>query len=244
MAARAAIVTGASSGIGFAIARLLAEEGHGLTVTARRAEKLAAAADELRAGGAEIHHVAADLNDEDEVKRVVAGHRERCGRLDVLVNNAAAGVAQPIPEIDSRWMDLQIGLNLRSTIVFYRECIPMLARAAGEHGSALVVNTSSITGKLGEPLLSVYAATKAGVIAFTRSANAELGASGIKSTALCPEFVDTPMATWTKLPSREMIQPADLAEVVRMLLRLSPACLVPEIVLDRVGRYTGLPTRA
>src|SRR3954464_14194025 len=92
MAAAAAIVTGASSGIGLAIAQMLAEEGHALTVAGRRPEKLAAAAEPLREGGAEVNVVAGSLADETVIQEVVRSHRERYGRLDVLVNNAGVGV--------------------------------------------------------------------------------------------------------------------------------------------------------
>ncbi|MEA2493983.1 MAG: hypothetical protein QOJ29_1894, partial [Thermoleophilaceae bacterium] len=88
MADRAAIVTGASSGIGLAIARMLGAEGYGLTMAARRPEKLEEAAQGLRDEGFDVEHVAGNLGDEEVVKQVVAAHRDRFGRLDVLINNA------------------------------------------------------------------------------------------------------------------------------------------------------------
>ena len=91
---RAAIVTGASSGIGLAIAHLLGEEGHALTIAARRPEKLEAAAEELRGAGHEVEAVAANMASEEEIQQVVARHRERFGRLDVLVNNAGVGIGR------------------------------------------------------------------------------------------------------------------------------------------------------
>src|SRR5580692_4080066 len=87
-AQRAAIVTGASSGIGLAIARVLGEEGHGVTMVARRADKLEAAVAGLAGEGFDVHAVAANVSEEDEIQNVVAAHRERYSRLDVLVNNA------------------------------------------------------------------------------------------------------------------------------------------------------------
>jgi short-subunit dehydrogenase len=98
MADRAALVTGASSGIGLAIAHMLGEEGHGLTVAARRPEKLADAAQELRDAGSEVEEVPANLTSEEEIQNVVARHRERFGRLDVLVNNAGVGIGAPVAE--------------------------------------------------------------------------------------------------------------------------------------------------
>jgi NAD(P)-dependent dehydrogenase (short-subunit alcohol dehydrogenase family) len=198
-AERAAIVTGASSGIGLAIARVLCEEEFGVTMAAE--------------------------------------HRARYGRLDVLVNNAGVGVGQSVGDIETKRLDMQLDINLRSIVLFYRECVALLREAAGEHKNALVVNTSSISGKRGEAWLSVYSATKHGVVGWTEAMNKELGAEGIKSTALCPAFVDTPMTDFVKehVPAEDMIRPEDIAEAVRYLLRVSPACVVPEMMFVRPG---------
>jgi short-subunit dehydrogenase len=116
--------------------------------------------------------------------------------------------------------------------------------AAAEHRNALVVNTSSISGKSGEPWLSVYSATKAAVVGFTQAMNKELGQEGIKSTALCPAFVDTPMTDFVKqtVAADQMIRPTDVSEAVRMLLRLTPGCVIPEIIFQAPGGTAeGLP---
>jgi NAD(P)-dependent dehydrogenase (short-subunit alcohol dehydrogenase family) len=238
MAERAAIVTGGSSGIGLAIARMLVEEGYGVTVAARRPDKLAEAAKELAAGGGEVHQVAGNMAAEELVSQVVSEHRERFGRLDVLVNNAGVGVGAPVADIETKRLDLQLAVNLRSVILFYREAAGLLRAAGAEHRNALVVNTSSISGKSGEPWLSVYSATKAAVVGFTESMNKELGQDGIKSTALCPAFVDTPMTDFIKqsVAAEKMIQVTDVSEAVRMLLRLSPGCVIPEIIFQGPGR--------
>jgi NAD(P)-dependent dehydrogenase (short-subunit alcohol dehydrogenase family) len=114
----------------------------------------------------------------------------------------------------------------------------MLRAAGKEHGNALVVNTASIAGKSGQPWLSVYAATKFGVVGFTQGMNKELGGEGIKSCALCPGFVNTAMTDFLEgaVERDEMIQPEDIAETVRCLLRLSPACVIPEIIYQRPGQ--------
>jgi NAD(P)-dependent dehydrogenase (short-subunit alcohol dehydrogenase family) len=234
---RAALVTGASSGIGLAIADLLGQEGYGLTVAARRPDKLSAAAEELRGKGYEIEEVAANLTAEEDVQRVVAAHRERFGRLDVLVNSAGVGVGAPLAEHQTKRVDMQLDLNLRAIILFYRECAELLQAAGAEHRNALVVNLSSIAGKGGAGWLSVYAATKAAVIGWTQSMNKELASAGIKSVALCPGFVDTPMTEFIReqVKPEEMIRPEDIAEAVRFILRTSPNCVVPEIVFQRPG---------
>jgi NAD(P)-dependent dehydrogenase (short-subunit alcohol dehydrogenase family) len=236
-AERAAIVTGASSGIGLAIARVLGEEEFGITMAARRPDKLDAAVAALAADGFDVQAVAANVSDEAEIQKVVAAHRERYGRLDVLVNNAGVGVGQAVADIETKRLDMQLDINLRSIVLFYRECVSLLREAAGEHKNALVLNTSSISGKRGEAWLSVYSATKHGVVGWTEAMNKELGAEGIKSTALCPAFVDTPMTDFVKgqVAAEDMIRPEDIAEAVRYMLRLSPACVIPEMMFVRPG---------
>ena len=236
MVDKAAIVTGASSGIGLAIADVLGELGYGLTIAARRPDKLEAAAESLRAKGYEVESVAAMLGEEDAVKQVVAAHRDRYGRLDVLVNNAGVGIGAAVADIQTKKLDMQLDLNLRSIILFYRESVEMLRAAGAEHKRALVVNTASIAGKSGQPWLSVYSATKAAVVNFTEAMHKELASDGIRNTALCPAFVDTPMTDFAKANGVEadaMIRPEDISAAVRFLLELSPACIVPEIQFIR-----------
>jgi NAD(P)-dependent dehydrogenase (short-subunit alcohol dehydrogenase family) len=237
MAERAAIVTGASSGIGLAIARMLGEEGYGLTVASRRPEKIEATAAELEKAGCDVEHVAGDMGSEEAIRRVVDTHRDRFGRLDVLVNNAGVGIGASVNEIQTKYLDMQLAVNLRSTILFYRECTELLKKAGAEHGNALVVNTASIAGKSGQAWLSVYSAAKHGIVGFTQAMNKELNGEGVKSCALCPGFVDTAMTDFVKgsVPAEEMIRPEDVAEAVRMLLRVSPACVIPEVVFQRPG---------
>jgi NAD(P)-dependent dehydrogenase (short-subunit alcohol dehydrogenase family) len=237
MAERAAIVTGASSGIGLAVARTLLREGYGLTAVSRRPEKLAAAVAELRDEGEEIAQFAGDVASEEVVRAAVSTHRDRFGRLDVLVNSAGVGIGQAVSDLGTKYLDMQLHVNLRATVLFYRECAELLKAAGQEHHNALVVNMSSIAGKSGQPWLSVYSATKHGVIGFTQAMNKELSSFGVKSCALCPAFVDTAMTDFVKgtVPPEQMIRAEDIAEAVRMLLRLSRWCLIPEIVFQRLG---------
>ncbi|MDQ3678580.1 MAG: SDR family oxidoreductase [Actinomycetota bacterium] len=237
MADRAAIVTGASSGIGLAVARMLAREGHAVTLAARRPEKLQAAYDALQGEGLEVQQVAVNLMQEENVARVVAAHQDAYGRLDVLMNNAGVGIGAPIGELQTKRMDIMLGTNLRAAALFYREALPMLTAAGAEHHNALVVNTASIAGKRGEAWLSIYSATKFALVGLTQSMNRELASLGIKSTALCPAFVDTPMADFVKdsLAPESMIQTADIVAAVRMLLELSPGCVIGEIMFELPG---------
>jgi NAD(P)-dependent dehydrogenase (short-subunit alcohol dehydrogenase family) len=236
-AGRAALVTGGSSGIGLAIARALGSDGYALTVSARRPEKLEAAVKGLRDEGIDAQAVPANMANEEDIKRVVDAHRERHGRLDVLINNAGVGIGSQIAEADTKKLDMQFDVNLRGVYLTLRECIPMLKEAGAEHGKALVVNTASIAGVRGQGWLAAYSATKAGVIGLTEAAHQELSRDGIQLTAFCPGFVDTPMTGWAEdqVSRDEMIRPEDIAEAVRFLLRTSPACIVPEMRFIRPG---------
>jgi short-subunit dehydrogenase len=237
MSDRAAIVTGASRGIGLALAQALGEEGFGLTIAARKPDTLEQAANDLRSEGFEVEHVAANMADEDSIREVVARHRERFGRLDVLVNNAGVGIGAQASEHQTKYVDMQLDVNVRAIVLFYRECVELLRAAGAEHRNALVVNMASLAGKSPQPWLSVYAATKAAVIAYTRAMNKELATDGVKSVAFCPGFVDTDMTAFVRgtVPAEEMLRTADIAEALRFLLRVSPACVVPEIVFERAG---------
>jgi NAD(P)-dependent dehydrogenase (short-subunit alcohol dehydrogenase family) len=224
---------------------MLLEEGYGVTLAARRPEKLEGAAQELGATGGEVVPVAGNMASEDAVREVVSTHRDHFSRLDVLVNNAGVGIGALVGEIQTKRLDMQLDVNLRSIVLFYRECVEMLRASGAEHKNALVVNTASIAGKSPEAWLSVYSATKAAVIAFTESMNKELGNDGIKSSALCPAFVDTPMTDYVKgmVAADDMIKAEDVAEAVRLLMRVSPACVIPEIIFQAPGGMpNGLPS--
>jgi NAD(P)-dependent dehydrogenase (short-subunit alcohol dehydrogenase family) len=220
-----ALVTGGSSGIGLAIARMLRAEGFDLTLASRTREKIEAAA-----AGLGAQPVAADMGKEEDCIRAVALHKERFGGMDVLVNSAGIGIAGTVESLQTKHIDLQLGVNLRGLLLVTREAIPLLKESRG-----WIVNLASIAGTTATPGLTVYGATKAAVIAVTRSQNAELDGDGVRSIALCPGFVDTPMASWSGLAAEEMIQPEDCAEIVRMCLRLTPHARIPQIVVERVG---------
>jgi NAD(P)-dependent dehydrogenase (short-subunit alcohol dehydrogenase family) len=226
---RSALITGGSSGIGLAIGRMLREEGFELTLASRTKEKIEAAAAELGA-----HAIAADVAKEEDCVRLVAEHKDRFGGLDVLVNSAGIGIAGTVESLVTKHIDLQLGVNLRGLLIVTRESIPLLKESKG-----WVINLASIAGTIPTPGVTVYGATKAAVIALTRSMNAELDGDGVRAIALCPGFVDTPMAEWSGVSGDEMIRPEDCAELVRMCLRLSPHARIPQIVVERMGSDTG-----
>jgi len=204
---------------------MLREEGYTLTLAARNVERLETAARELDATT-----YAVDVRDDEECRRLVAAHLEAHSGLDLLVNSAGVGIAGRIGDLSTKHFDLQQSVNLRGAFIVTREALPALRESRG-----YVVNLASIAGTIPTPGLAAYGAAKAALIALTRSLVREERDTGVRATALCPAFVDTPMTTWTGLEGAEMIQPEDCAEVVRSLIRLSPAARVPVVVIERAG---------
>jgi NAD(P)-dependent dehydrogenase (short-subunit alcohol dehydrogenase family) len=225
-----ALITGGSSGIGLAIGRMLREEGFDLTLASRTAAKVEAAAAELGATA-----VTADVTREEDCDDVVRRHVERTGGLDLLVNSAGIGIASRVEDAQVKHIDRQLNINLRGLVLVTRAALPHLRATKG-----WIVNLASIAGTQPVPVLPIYAATKAAVISLTHSLNADLDGDGVRAIALCPGFVDTPMASFTGMSGDEMIQPEDCAEVVRMCLRLSPRARVPQVVIERVGAVGGV----
>jgi len=222
---QSALITGGSSGIGLAIARALREDGFRLTLAARTRAKVEAAARELDALA-----VSADVADDGDCRRIVEEHRQRHGRLDVLVNSAGVGIAGDIADMPAKQIDLQLDVNLRGLMLVTAAALPLLREARG-----LVVNLASIAGTMGTPFLPVYGAAKAAVIQFTDTLNRGEQEHGVRATAISPGFVDTPMTDWNPVPKEEMIRPEDCAEIVRLLLRLSPYARIPHVVVERLG---------
>lgn len=222
---KTALVTGGSAGIGLALAHMLREEGYELTLVARRPEPLEEAAAELGALA-----VAANLGDPDECVRAVAAHADRYGELSVLVNSAGIGIGGEFAMQDTKRIGLQLDVNLRATLIVTREALPLLRASRGH-----VITLASIAGTIPTPGLAVYGATKAALIAFTSSLNREEAEHGVRATAISPAFVATKMTDWTGLPDDEQIQPDDIAELVRAVLRLSPKARIPNIIVERLG---------
>ena len=153
--------------------------------------------------------------------------------MDALVNAAAyGGGGVPLAQMPTEMLDRHLDVDLRAMFLTIRASLPMLTAAGAEHGKALVVNVSSLAAKGGTPGMTFYAAAKAGVNALTESAQAETRNAGIQFTIFSPGFTATPMAQWTRdagVAAEEMVQPSDLGEGLRFLLRTSPTCLVREI---------------
>ena len=188
---RVALITGASSGIGWATAKAFAAKGTGVVLAARREDELVALVNEIKDQGGNASFVTTDVSVAQDVERMVAHTLETFGRLDYAVNNAGieghfAGVVD-LPE--EEW-DRVLNINLKGTFL----CLKYEARAmlAGGHGGA-IVNVGSINSFLGFPSGAAYVSSKHGLIGLTTSVSAELAPLGIRVNLVCPGFIDTPM---------------------------------------------------
>jgi ketoreductase len=189
---RVALVTGATSGIGLAVTRNLAEQGAGVFICARTAEAVEVTAEEMRAEGLDVHGTACDVRSIDEIRAFVAAAVERFGRIDVLVNNAGrsgGGVTAELP--DELWYDV-VNTNLNSVFLMTREVLN--AGGMQQRGRGRIINVASTAGKQGVVLGAPYSASKHGVVGFTKALGKELAPTGITVNAVCPGYVETPMA--------------------------------------------------
>jgi NAD(P)-dependent dehydrogenase (short-subunit alcohol dehydrogenase family) len=224
---KSALVTGGSAGIGLAIAHMLAEEGHGVSILARSVDALTRSAMAIDA-----HAIVGDVAREQDCRDAVQRHVERFGGLDVLVCSAGVSEEEPVADLTVESIDRQISINLRGTLLIAREAVTELRARRG----LIVTIASALVNKPSLPGLAVYTATKAAIISATRGFAAELGPSGVRATALIPGLVNTGMADGYQLSREMMVQPGDCAEVVRTLLRLSPHAYVPEVTVTTLDR--------
>ncbi|KPQ22278.1 MAG: 3-oxoacyl-[acyl-carrier protein] reductase [Porphyrobacter sp. HL-46] len=190
-AGKVAIVTGASSGIGEATARILANRGATVVLAARREDDIAAHAGAIRAAGGKASHMRTDVADAGDVEAMVARTVATYGRLDIAVNNAGIGeTVVPIVDMaDADW-DAVIDTNLRGNFL----CLKHQARAmlAAGNGGA-IVNVGSVNSFLGCAAFAHYCASKSAQIGLTSSASAELAPQGIRVNLVCPGIIDTPL---------------------------------------------------
>lgn len=189
---RVAIVTGATSGIGLAVSRLLARQGHRVFLCARTEESVTATVKELLDAGLEADGAPCDVRSAHDVGRFVRQAVDRFGTVDVLVNNAGrsgGGVTADIA--DDLWLDV-IDTNLNSVFRMTREVLTGGGMRHKDRGR--IINVASTAGKQGVVLGAPYSASKHGVVGFTKALGNELAPTGITVNAVCPGYVETPMA--------------------------------------------------
>jgi NAD(P)-dependent dehydrogenase (short-subunit alcohol dehydrogenase family) len=225
-----ALVTGASRGLGRALALALAEAGADVVLTARRVADLRRTAEEAAAHGARTEVVPADLGRDGDIEALVGTAVRRFGRLDVLVNNAGiSGPTTPFLELATADWDAVLGVNLRAPALLARAA----ARQMVAQGGGRIVNVASIGATVPIAGLAAYCVSKAGLVQLTRVMALELARHGVRVNAVCPGYFATPMneeffasepgqrVVRARIPLRRLGDPAELVPAV--LLLASPA---------------------
>jgi NAD(P)-dependent dehydrogenase (short-subunit alcohol dehydrogenase family) len=220
LAGGTAVVTGASRGIGRAIALRLAEAGADIALWARDAGALQRVADEVIALGGRALATVCDVADAAAVERAAEGVRRALAPVTIVVNNAGAVLRKPTVDItDSEWRHV-LAVNLDGTFHVTRAFLPDLTRMGGR-----VINISSIAGREGTPLLAAYCAAKHGVIGLTRALAEELRAAKVCVNAICPGSVDTVMLRDGMPGASADMTPDDIARTALFLAHAAPSAL-------------------
>ena len=224
-----AIVTGAGRGIGHAVATALAREGATVVLAARTRQQLASIAAAIRESGGAALAIPTDVTQDAGVEAMVEQAIAELGRLDILVT--AAGLASFGPVVGSKpgdW-DGMLAVNLRAVMVTCRAVLPMMIRQR----RGTIINIASVAAQRPIPGASVYTATKAGVIGFSRVLAEELRGEGVRVGVLVPGAVDTPL--WDTIPNSpdrsRMLRPEDVARAAVLMASLPPGASLEELTL-------------
>jgi 3-oxoacyl-[acyl-carrier protein] reductase len=224
---KVALITGASRGIGLAIAASLAGMGARLSLCARDPKRLEQAASELRRGGANVVAVPADVRNTSEITSLVRKTEESLGPVEILINNAGIGYFAPIQEAsEANWDDV-LDTNLKAVFLLTKAVAPgMIARHGGH-----VINIASLAGKNSFAGGGIYCASKWGLLGLTGCLAEDLRPFGIRVSAVCPGSVATDFSPHTGRDTSKMLQPEDVAHAVETILTQAPQSFISEVVL-------------
>lgn len=224
---KVALVTGASRGIGKAIARTLGRMGAVLSLCARDAQKLQSARRELEADGAKVLDVAADVSRPDDIASLVQTTERSLGPIEILVNNAGIGHFAPIQEASEANWDATLDTNLKAVFLLSKAVAPgMISRRSGH-----IINIASLAGKNAFAGGSVYCASKWGLLGLTQCAAEDLRPYGIRVSAICPGTVATDFSPHSGKDPGKMLQPEDVAHAVEMILTQAKQSFISEVLL-------------
>lgn len=222
-----ALITGASRGIGLEIARRLGQMGARISLCARHAEPLQAAAESLRREHLEVLETAADVSNASDAAALVERTRQKLGAIEILVNNAGIGRFGPAHEMAESDWDAVLDTNLKGVFLVSRAVAPdMIQRRSGH-----IINIGSLSGKSAFAGGGVYCASKWGLMGLTQCMAEDLRGYGIRVASICPGSVATEFSPHAGKDPRKMLQPKDIAHAVEMLVTQSPGSFISEVLL-------------
>ncbi|HIJ64792.1 MAG TPA: SDR family oxidoreductase [Candidatus Hydrogenedentes bacterium] len=231
---RVAVVTGASRGIGRAIALMLGSHGVKVAAAARTDADLRAVCDDIAGHGGEATPVCTDMTSEEGVKRLVRTTVERLGKLDIVINNAGIGVFGPIEETATEDWDRVMAVNVRGAFILCREAIPHLRQ---NDGTTWIINICSVVGVKGYVNQAAYTASKHALLGMTKVLAQEVQKDGIRVHAVCPGGVDTGLVAAARpdLDRSVLMRPEEIAEIVLFLLTRQGNAVVDQINVRRAA---------
>lgn len=222
-----ALVTGASRGIGLAIAHTLGNLGARLSICARDAGRLQTAAEELRQDGATVMAKVADVTRANDVEALLRETEHALGPVEILVNNAGIGLFIASHEATEENWDAVLDTNLKSVFLLSKGVAPGMIRRQSGH----IINIASLSGKSAYAGGALYCASKWGLRGFTECMAEDLRGYGIRVSAICPGSVVTDFSAHTGKDPRKMLQPQDIAHAVEMIVTEAPQSFISEISL-------------
>jgi len=224
---KVAVVTGASRGIGLAIAHRLGEMGAKLGICSREAQKLKAASTQLRAAASAVFEMPVDVTRPDQISSFVQHTQESLGPIDILVNNAGVGWFGPTHEATEETWDSVLDTNLKSVFLMSKAVAPgMIERKTGH-----IINIASLAGKNAFKNGGIYCASKWGLLGLTECMAEDLRQYGIRVSAVCPGSVATEFSPHAGKDPAKMLQSEDIAHAVAMIVTQSPQSFISEILI-------------
>jgi 3-oxoacyl-[acyl-carrier protein] reductase len=218
-----AIITGGARGIGFECARKLAAGGAVIVLVDVLADVLKTAAEQLTATGVQVLTYVVDVTNEESVEKMIDDVAEKCGRIDILINNAGITRDDLLLRMETKMWDLVIAVNLKGTFLLTKHACRHMVRQKG----GAIVNMASVSGLVGNPGQANYSASKAGVVGFTRTVAREYAKKNVRCNAVAPGFIKTDMTdvlpekakemALAAIPMQRMGLPEDIANAVCFL---------------------------
>ena len=224
---KVALVTGASRGIGLAVARRLGGLGAKVSICARDAKRLEQAANELERDGVTNLSIIADVTRAADVTALVAKTEQSLGPIEILVNNAGFGYFGPTHQADEATWDKVLDTNLKSVFLASKAVAPgMIERRGGQ-----IINIASLAGKNAFANGGIYCASKWGLLGLTECMAEDLRSYGIRVSAICPGSVATEFSPHVGKDPRKMLQPEDIAHAVEMIVTQAPQSFISEVLM-------------